>query len=447
MSYNYIRILLLLIVIAPLHISHAQINKSPADSGIIQWGHQDFAHYSYPSMCDRAGQELIRLEFRSLEAISKESSNKNKALSSDSKALIEGCLAGYSLDSLEGRNLWGYIRGSLLLDRDDWAKAGIEKAISNAIDSSMKIDMYETAIKAFLSNSPRRLDLVEEYLLRLDRLNDTPIAASISMRNLLIKHWRSENNSDSVHRYAIEAIDIMKSMSNEVKDEVNAMYPYWQLIELANESSNLLLQQDWLDSLKLHLVDWAVGEKAQQIANLQRLIDFRKSLYGRRTNPITDGTWFNISEGRWPADKKVSLLVLVDHLCSRASCLNRYRTIRDIKAAFGDDLHVTLVTPSSGYSIGTYTLSLQEEGDSIVSLFTNSYGMPYSVLLDPRPTARLPDGRIVFGVGPVAEMFQEWRGTNAILTDKEGRVRWMGTFNGDEDKLRVLSTIRATLSF
>ena len=156
------------------------------------------------------------------------------------------------------------------------------------------------------------------------------------------------------------------------------------------------------------------------------------------------GRWYNTNGVEWPVIGKVSLIVLVNHACGH-QCWSQYETIRNIATVFGDNVHITLAAQASGFTIGSYVLDEKSEGDSIVKFFSNVYNMNYAVLLDPRPKHLLPDGRIVRGSGPVAELFNDWDGITAILTDKNGRIQWTGTLSDNSSRRPVISTIRRLL--
>lgn len=436
---------MILIGHVPLTLS-AQIHKAPADTGKIQWGHVNFTPYRYPAMCDRAGREFVRYYSRSYIpdtslAAMLDSSGGTVSVPEEGKEAVQECLAQYSERDVPSEQLWGYIRSALLLSEDDKAVAGIERLIREAPDSTLREDVYTTAIASFLMNSPRRIDLVSRYLDRLDKLSEIPPAGSIAMRNLIVSYWQTRYFRDSVHKYAQQSIDIIKRMPFELREKVNAPFPYGALISMANDAGNLQEQQQWLDSMEAAVGEWGGGRGRMAISNMQQALDFRKSLYGKRANPITEGHWFNTKGQSWPVAGKVSMIVLINHLCMY-ECVSQYKTIKRLKRIFGDDLHITLLTQSAGYSIGTFVLNEQQEGDSIVSLFSTVYDMPYAVLLDPRPTSKLPDGRIIRGPGPIAELFEEWRGYNTILTDKHGRIQWLGSLSSEKDRRRMINTIR-----
>lgn len=429
---------------------YAQIQKAPADTGISKWGYEDLTEYNYPSMCDRTGLEFIRYYSRfyepdtTLEAIL-DSLGKTRDLPEEGREVLRECLYRFNPQHVPTDQLWGYVRASLLLGNDERALTGIERLIVEAPDSTLHEQAYIKAIVTFMANYPRRFDLVLPYLERLDALYETPSPGSITARNIIIQYWRSRYYPDSVRKYAYDAIRLIKEMSFHTKEESNIAYAYDAIISTANDAGNVSEQEDWLDSLANEASDWRSGQGGQLIAAQQRLIDFRKSLYGKRANPITEGEWFNAHGKSWPAQGKVSLLVQIDHLCTYR-CVDQYRTIKRLKTVFGDGLYIVLVTPSAGYSIGTGVLDLKAEGDSVVSLFTNVHEMPYVVLLDPRPTSRISDGRIVRGIGPVADLFSEWRGMNAVLTDREGRIQWMGSVQRETDFRATLTTIKRFIS-
>lgn len=428
----------------------AQIQRAPADTGISKWGYEDLTEYNYPSMCDRAGLEFIRYYSRfyepdtTLEDIL-DSLGKARDLPEEGREVLQECLARYSPQHVPEGQLWGYVRASLLLNNDEQALTGIERLIAEAPDSTLREQAYIKAIITFMANYPRRLDLIFPYLERLDALSETPSPGSIAARNLLMQYWRNRYYPDSVRKYAYDAVRLIKEMSFQVKEKTNIVYAFDMLITTANNEGNIAEQEAWLDSMAREAGDWGSGQGGQLVAAQQRLIDFRKSLYGRRSNPITEGEWFNTQGKSWPVQGKASILVQVDHLCT-LKCVDQYRTIKRLKTVFGDNLYIVLVTPSSGHSIGTEVLNLEAEGDSIVSLFTNVYEMPYAVLLDPRPTSKIADGRIVRGIGPVADLFSEWRGMNAVFADSEGRIQWMGSVRRENDLRSTITTIRRFVS-
>lgn len=430
--------------------AEAQVVRAPADTGIISWGHDDLTSYTHPSMCDRAVHNILRsyLRLRSPDTSIVEivdSVLDIRRLPGEAAEVGKRCISQFQLQSVDKAQLWSYARLAAMLEDFPTAHSAIEMLYNDAPDSSARERVLYKAFGLFLQIRPRQLDIAHEYLARIDAMSERPVPAAVSARISLASYWHLQYNKDSVLRYAKEAISITQKMDLVTRDKVNATYPYILQIDLANEEGDLLLQQSVLDSMAQALSDWGAGKGSMAVAAMQNLIDFRRTLYNKKTNPITEGLWFNHGGIERPAPGQASLMVLTNHLCG-FRCREQYNVIKELSETFKDDLHITIVTPSSGYVLGSFVLSPEEEGDSVVKFFTEVLDMPFSVLLDPRPVSNIPDGRKVYGVGPVAEMFAEWKEMNAVLTDIQGRIQWMGSLSGRSDKRPLAQTIERIIS-
>lgn len=430
----------------------AQIHKAPADTGKIHWGHEQFQSYN-ASMCDRAAREFVRNNSRKynsdtiLSRVSDDEESRPHLSEGDLKS-ISRCLSAYSPDSMPEEHLWGYVRAALFLDMDERVVAAVNRLISLSPDSLVRDAVYLSAIRMFISAPYHRNDLAHKYLNELDKVYSSPVGSNIVARRIVTQYWMRHYNRDSVTKYAIQSIGLVSRMDAADRDKMgqDAYMPYMSLIKLANDNGDISEQEMWLDSMAYHLSEWRGGAIDDVVSSLQREIDKLKSLYGRRSNPITEGRWFNTANNYWPVSGRISLMVWVDPVCLDRECIGKLQALRNIKEKFRETLDITLVMPSYGYAIGTLPLNEQEEGDSIVKLFSEVYGMPYPVVLDSRSMQTIPDGRIVRNPGVIADIFSEWRGVSAVVADREGRIQWMGSFDYANQLEAMLFTINRAIS-
>ncbi len=427
----------------------AQANQVPADTGLIKWGHTEFGNYTYPAMCDRAGIELHRYQnrFAKIDTTFEEvldSTIDQKWISENARKLVKACISQFSPDKVPEQQLWGYLRSALLIGDDQRAMLAAERAVLFPKDSAMRDRAYSLAISSFLNSIPSRIDLAHIYIRRLDSLYPTPSATAAHARLNILTYWNRQYYKDSIRKYADEAISLIHKLPSESQDLIDVLSPFQALINIANNDGDIAAQEKYLDSMTKYFSDWRGGTGAYIAANTQKTIAHRRSIYNKKALPVKDGMWFNTNGNQWPVLGKISLIVLVDPACGMV-CWEQYRTIKAIKTVFGEEVHITLAAQSAGFVIGSYVLDEQAEGDSIVNFFSKIYDMNYTVLLDPRPKSKIPDGRIIRGIGPVAEHFNEWNEITAILAGKDGRIQWTGTLSDNSSKRPVFATITRLL--
>lgn len=428
----------------------AQIQVSPADTGILKWGYIYDSTYSVPSMCDRAGIVYYRISQRThrrpvTAAEILDTVEMPMMVSKEGQDFVRSCLKKFDIDTLGIADLWGYARATLHIGEDEQAIHAIERVFAKTKDSLLKEHVYMDAIHMLLNALPRRLNLVKTYTDKLDQLYPTPRSSSYAIRATMIRFWGVRYYQDSVHKYATEALDIFRRLSRSDKQSVDALLPFQSLIDLANHNGNISEQEQWLDSMNIYLSEWGGGTGATVTKRLQRAIDTRKITYNRKINSISEGLWANSDNREFPVQGRASLLIRLSHSCHSPSCTELINTLKDLQTVFGNDLEIVFVTQTEGFVLGSPPLPPEEEVIAAADYFAKTYGLDYSLLMDVRPTYTMPDGRIVRSPGPIAELFNDWAAINALLTDRDGRVQWTGTFRGAGDRRAVIKTINRIL--
>lgn len=426
----------------------SQVIKSPADTGAIQWGHSTFDRYTHQSMCEQALNGIIDLGDRtilpdmSIEDIMNVDVGPPNIPTQTTDAIYQ-CISKVKVDSIDKSQLLSYANALSALGKFDEAKEALDLLYHyHASDSLLQQDVLLSGFAMFLRSSQQGyMEITHEYLGRIDALSKSPVPSSVIARLQLMTYWYKQYESDSVRKYAHEIIALFPRMSDANILRTPATAAFEALITLANNEGDISEQQFWLDSMVSGLGDIASDQISRRKYTLQRAIDFRRSLYGNKANQIDVGMWFNHNGILRPSPGIMSLLVYVDHACLKRECVNQLQSLRKISLV--NNLHITLITPTSGFIPGSLVLEPEEEGKASVKYFTDVWKLPHTVLLDIRPTSVLEDGRIIRGPGPISDMFSEWGGgVNALLTDMQGRLQWMGSIRGENDVMALLWIIR-----
>ena len=107
----------LFLLLTPGSLS-AQIQVSPADTGILKWGYIYDSTYSVPSMCDRAGIVYYRISQRThrrpvTAAEILDTVEMPMMVSKEGQDFVRSCLKKFDIDTLGIADLWGYARAAL----------------------------------------------------------------------------------------------------------------------------------------------------------------------------------------------------------------------------------------------------------------------------------------------------------------------------------------------
>lgn len=422
----------------------AQKNVSQADTGRIKWGHADFSGYNRATMCHRALDEATRHYTRryhkdtSLAPIIKNSSPIQEL----PKATIEtakACIAHLNMDSQDLDQLWAVARIHLVLGEWDKSKAASEKAIAAGASDEEKLDMKLQALRMYLNHSESTIPLAYHFA---DMIHSTQPETHVGKYESDISfatYFFIRYNVDSVMKYTMSAIEALKKMSIDDMDKVPAFDAFSIRLEIANESGDIPTQEKILEEASQVVSNWRSGAGGRAIEIAYRGIEVKKTVYNRKITSLHHGVWQNYDGIERPKVGVSTLVVMLNHNCG-IGCYSRVQAIKRLKNTFGKDLDVVLITSTMGYAPGSGPLTLQEEGHEAAKYYKDYLELPFPLLVDESPTYKLDDGRIIRDKGPMAQILSDINGTNAIVTDQEGKVQWAGVLNS-ELQIRLLASV------
>lgn len=451
MKYSNAKILLGSFVAAllmPHGYALSQRHVDPSDTGRIRWGHENFQNYFSPGMCDRAMADVLRLHQR----VFKPDTSTSRLVQNDSvlrvipPAVIDvarKCVSKFNVNSLEPSQLPHLANIYITLGDISNSQAAMDRAILLAKDRKDTVSYISDALLMHLNAIPIRLDIAKKYADIFDNGNSMP--DKFMVRQIYMNFYRSRYVVDSIKKYANEAIGLYKTMSLEDQDKVDIPGTFKTLLELANESGNLTLQSEILDTAAMVMGGWQGGQGAQYVQSYSNSLDIRKSFYNKKTKPLEEGMWYNNNGIPRPQSGKVSLLIKTGHNCG-VKCYDQINTIRKLYRTYGADIDISLITSTNGFAPGSGPLEPAAEGREAAKYFNDFLKLPFPVLVDEAPTHKMDDGRIRRGSGPIATMFGDFQGVNAILTDALGRIQWMGGLSSESDRKMVMAVINRALS-
>ncbi len=428
----------------------AQVLSSSADTGRMAWGHKDFSRYDRPSMCDRAAMLTGGYETRKYDpdTILQIREDVDTPLPEEVVEVVKNCLSTLSTDSIDPRQTWSLVRAMLAINEDERSRKPIDKLLVNGKTRADTMHVLGKAMTLYLEVTPTRLDLALYYARLLDSLvtGAGVQVVRFNIRNNIANHWMRKYVVDSVKKYASEAIKIYRYMDPTEQDMVPIHSLFGNLINIANERGDVAAQEAILDTARELMSEWRQDDGRSWLDRTTRSVDIRRSMYGRKTQPLQGAFWLNNQGVPRPTTGKISLVVMVNHNCGTAiRCVSQFIALKRLQAIYGDKLDLTLISVTQGYAPASGVLTPREEAEAIAKYFTGFHKLSAAILVDEAPVYTIEDGRVLRDLAPIVHTFNELGSVNAILTDSEGRIRWLGNLRSENDRKPLVLTINRIL--
>lgn len=428
----------------------AQILTSPADTGRMAWGHKDFGRYDRPGMCDRAAMLTRGFETRKYDPDTTLQIREDLDAPLPDKVVevARNCLSTLDTDSIDPRQTWNLVRVLLAINEDENSRKPIDKLLARGRTRADTLHVLGKAITLYLEATPARLDLALYFAGLVDSLVTGPGVQAIraNIRNNIANHWMSKYVVDSVKKYASEAIEIYRYLEPMEQDMVPINSLLGNLITIANERGDVAAQEAILDTARELMSEWRQDNGRKWLEQTARSIDARSSMYGRKTQPLDGAFWLNHGGVPRPTVGKLSLVIMTNHNCgTNIRCISQFTALRRLQAMYGDKFDMTLISVTQGYAPASGVLTPGEEAEAIAEYFTEFHKLSAAILVDEAPTHTLEDGRVIRDMAPITFTFNDLGGVNAILTDPDGRIRWLGNLRTESDRRSLIPTINRIL--
>lgn len=447
LKFIFTSALLAVFVVLPLQ---AQVLTSPADTGRMAWGHKDFNRYDRPGMCDRAAMLTRGYQTRKYDpdTVFRVVEDIDVPLPEEIAKVARNCLSAIDTDSISPRQTWSLVRVMLTLDEDESSKSAIDKLLARGKIRADTLYVLGKAIDVYLKAIPARLDMAFHYTVQLDSLSGSGVQPlRFNVRNNIANHWMRKYVPDSVRKYASQAIEIYRFMEPMEQDMVPINSLLTHLINIANERGDVAGQEAILDTARELMSEWRQDHGRTWLDMTARSIDARISMYGRKTQPLDGAFWLNHQGSPRPLAGKMSLVVMANHNCGRnQTCVSQFTALKRLKTLYGDKLDLTIVSVTQGYAPGSGVLTPAEEAEAVAKYFTEYHKLSAAILVDEAPVHTIEDGRVIRDMAPIMYTFNDLGSANALLTDAEGRIRWLGRFSSDDDRKPLVTTINRLLA-
>ncbi len=433
--------------------AEAQRRVTPADTGRIKWGHSDFGSYERASMCDRAMTEVYRMYARvykpdtATAPIDQADTTIVKMPAEVGEKALE-CVKNLDLTKQGPVQFHSLSRMYLEMGDEQQSVAMAKRASDAYTNKDDKFEALAISVDQYLNNREPRLALAHQFADMVKSASPAHVRTVFAVNSMLADFYYRRYQPDSVVKYADLAVAELHKMSIEDLDKVEAFGPITHLINIANERGDLKEQERMIDSARGFLAGWRAGRRGsggEYLRAFSNILDTRKSLYNKKTKPLEGSFWENHGGVPRPALGKVSLVVQTNHNCAH-DCNSQVMALKRLARTFGDKLDISLITMTNGFAPGSGPLTPAEEAKAAAKYFNEYRGLPFPVLVDESPTHKLDDGRIIRDKAPIASIFADFVGVNALLTDASGRIRWVGTILSDQDRRIVIAAINRALA-
>lgn len=428
----------------------ASLQTTPADTGRMAYGHQDWKRYTTPPPCDRAvaseTAESQRKHDRPAELPSvglDTTSMLPVTLPPSAVAAAKHCAPQVAVATTARRDLWSLFRLLLARNDDSAASAVVQRQLRLVRSAANQGAVLLTAIQNGLAARPARLAAAQGWLRQMDVLGPSVRVSQYNGHLQLLEYWQTAYTPDSIRAHVTTLLRLLRPMTAEERDLIDASAPYEALLQLANDTNDVASAQSIIAREKRDISGWRGDGGAQMAADAEQLLAMQTTLYGKRTRALQGTYWFNIGGTPRPAPGSVSLLVHVDHTCG-IRCYPLYALLRQIQSRYGD-VALTLMTETHGWAIGTGVLPPAAEADTVSHYYLDFLKLPAALVVDRSPVSKKADGHVIHGISPIGSMFNGWKGVNAILVDRDATIRWIGMLR-DETDLRRVSFVIERLS-
>lgn len=431
----------------------AQHRTSPADTGRLKWGHTEFDSYDRASMCDRAMAEVFRLYTRiykpdTATAPINQSDTTTVVIPAEVGQKARECVQKLDMSKQGPRQLRSLSRMYLEMGDIQQSIDMAKRSSDLYADTDDKFEALSIAVEQYLDNPRPRLAVAHQFYDMVMTASPAHVRTRFDVNVLFADFYYQRYLPDSVQKYSDLAIAELHSMSIEDKDKVEAFGPFVHSLNIANEQGDLKEQDRLLDSARSLLAGWRYGRRgsgSEVLVLLSNILDTRKTLYNKKTKPLEGSFWANNGGVPRPVVGKVNLLVQTSHNCA-FRCTSQILALKRLARTFGDQLDISLITMTNGFAPGSGPLTPEEEAKAATKYFTEYHGLPFPILIDESPTHKLPDGRIIRDKAPVASIFANFQGVNALLTDASGKIQWVGSLYSDVDRRIVVAAINRAIS-
>jgi hypothetical protein len=421
-----------------------------ADTGRMVWGHQEFSRYTDAAPCDRAVENAIREVRRDKESRTREPDT----LPPFAVAVARAC--GRHLAEVDAEHyttLWSLFRLSLASGDDDRAARTLERLLSNATPATLRPSIIASAIEMYVRVKPSRLETARGWIATLDSMQEkTPdhgapvrIARYQARISLMAYYYHRVYDVDRIRSYADEAISIFRKMPVEERDRVDALPPYLQMIDLANDRGAITDQQRLLHETISTLARWRSGAAYEIFKALKHRVEGRVALYGTQGPVLPDGMWFNQTDSLRSQGKKPSLIIRLDPMCG-AQCASLYAMLRDIAEKYESTIDVILIVETVGYLSRSAPLAPELEARERARYLLEFWKIPGVLLVDHRSVGRYANGMVGYNPGVTSSLFQHWSGGNIVLLDASNTIRWIGAVTPHTRSQYLASVINSVLS-
>jgi len=356
------------------------------------------------------------------------------------KMVAQQCGARFTVNNVEPGDLWGLMRLSLAMGKDDQAAAALDRMIVEAPNDSIRSHVMRTGLLAYLSSHAPRIAPAQKLMQRLDGLAAASRVEKYEGHAQILLYWRIAYNPDSMRTHAKTAITLLQAMTPDERDMVDPFAPYFTLLGLANDEQDVQTQSELVDQALKEVGSWHDGKGTEQFLHAEHLVQSQTAVYGRKTRALKGKYWFNDGGHPHPAPGKVSLIVHFDHLCG-VECYPLYTVVRSLHEKYGDSLDITLITDTRGHAITTGIVDAPTEAKAVSDYYLTYLKLPVALLVDVGPVTKHRDGKLEYKPSPIGEMFDGWRLANTVVVDAAGRIQWLGAMGSPRDTRMIEKVI------
>lgn len=251
------------------------------------------------------------------------------------------CVASFDTEKAELFELSWLLHLDLLANRDDEARAIVERQLALAATPQAKAATIQRTVTRLLDAQPARLEMAQGYVARVDSMG-----AAVASYRMGLHLWQ-------LSRYAMKTLDTALLRSErEAYDAARAeaggpMAGFNLLGVLMREKTSAILDPEPPDGRRYFRELAATEYPSVPRERVELLIE---QLYGRGNWQVAGDFWH--SDGPtapvYPVPGKVTLMVFVSSTCE-GKCAGAYAVLRRLEQRFGDKLDIVLMPRTMGY--------------------------------------------------------------------------------------------------
>jgi len=388
-----------------------------------------------PQDCIKTARDFSSRRLKELTAGSQTlSGDMVRQVTAERVAMLKECGAKFDLAKTPVSELAPLVDFYVESQQMDLARQALATGLADAsLAAAARANLLVLAVRTTLRlpKSAERNAVAEDYVRRLDALDDSALEQKLTAHGALNGYYRADDIDEGIIRHSTWMIEAGKRLTPEQRRQfANSMVSAY--INLAEAVAGHGENDRAIELLKRAPVEWP--ESSYGTARLKDVLA-RYSLVGTAAPAISAPLWLNRSTTEPLAlTGKVTLLQFTAHWCG--PCKESYPGMKRLLERFAQDaFQIVFYTRTYGYFEQEGNLTPEQEIERDKKYYAG-YGFTLPIAIGP-PASTIVDGKRQATKDPVEDAYAVGGIPQINVIDRKGKVRlvMIGYDDANEEKL------------